>query len=123
MENIKKLVNIDTGEVCRFLEVTNINTIHNQKKNKNKFVKIYTQFLPVINTCSMPEIKLLFFIFEHLKPNKELITLDANSTNTSRSKFNATINKLINKNIIYKTNIRNIYKINAQYFFNGSNNH
>ena len=113
------VADINSGELIELKPINNKtqNLIYIEKSIR--FVKIFNNLINIIHTFNKNELIILQYIFKNIKPNKLNIVIHPKYTNQHNTTFTNSINKLIKKNILNKTETKFHYKINPDMCING----
>lgn len=97
--------------------------IKNKKVAKNinnqRFIKFYFPLINILHLLSGSDFIIIQYICYNLEVNKSKILITMELCSLKKSVFYKSINKLIDLNIINKTEYQNIFEINKQYLYNG----
>lgn len=120
--NSEIMVSETTGE---YLSVTPLGKIELKTFDNVKYCKLYDEAVPVIQTFSIPAIKVWGYIISILKPTRDYIYFDMKEC-LKDTKYTASLNvykgltELVEKEFIARsTGKGNTYYINPNMFFNG----
>jgi len=113
-QKIIKVADVDTGEIG--ILITETRKLNNSNK---RFIKIYYDAAEIINDLNYNELKVFLYIIFNLKMNRRTINLKPEYFTMHRQTYYKAINGLIQKSVIKRHDLNNIYYINNDMYFNG----